>query len=203
MYQLIFNTHKIVVILFLLIYIIKTIALLTGNVDLLGKFTKLVKVPEMIISFLFLVTGIYLATQLPSYNLFLVIKVIAVLAAIPLAVIGFKKSNKALAGLSLFLLIGAYGLAEVSKKKLDKSPSMAVSANATGAELYTAYCQKCHGADGKAGIMGASDLSVSSLSFNDLAERISKGKNRMPGFSNVLSPDQLNEITTYAQTLRH
>ena len=111
------HTHLLVVILFLLIYLIKTTLLLMNKQETLMKFSKMVKVPEMIVSTLFLVTGIYMLTQVPEIKSLLIIKIAAVFLSIPLAVIGFKKQNKILAVASLLLIVGAYGLAEMSKKQ--------------------------------------------------------------------------------------
>ena len=58
------HTHLLTVVLFLLIYLIKTFLLLTNKNEKLASFTKAVKVPEMIISALFLGTGIYLLTYI-------------------------------------------------------------------------------------------------------------------------------------------
>ena len=69
------HTHLLTVILFLLIYLIKTFLLLTNKNENLEKFTKVVKVPEMIISTLFLGTGIYLLTQIPEIKSLLIIKI--------------------------------------------------------------------------------------------------------------------------------
>src|ERR1700741_142838 len=120
MYKGFLHTHILVVTLFLLLYLVKTILLLSNRNDLLQKFSKMFRIPEMIISTLFLVTGIYLALQLPfggKYDYLFWIKIAMVLASIPIAVVGFKKSNKILAALSLLLITGSYGLAEVYGKK--------------------------------------------------------------------------------------
>ena len=87
-------THLLVVVLFILIYLIKTTLLLLNKQETLMKFSKMVKVPEMIVSILFLVTGIYMLTQVPEIKSLLIIKIVAVFLSIPLAVIGFKKQNK-------------------------------------------------------------------------------------------------------------
>src|SRR5471030_1312663 len=100
MFKAILYTHEISVFLFLLIYFVKTIMLLANKEEGLTKFTKGVKVPEMIISTLFLVSGIYLLTQVPVINMLLIIKIVVVFASIPIAVIGFKKRNKGLAVVS-------------------------------------------------------------------------------------------------------
>ncbi len=53
MYKGILHSHYLVVTLFLLIYVIKTILLLSNKNDLLATFTKKVRIAEMIISFVF------------------------------------------------------------------------------------------------------------------------------------------------------
>src|SRR3954470_18580156 len=142
MYKGFLHTHYLVVTLFLLIYVIKTILLLSNRNDLLATFTKKVRVFEMIVSALFLITGIYLATQLPfnsKYDYLFWIKIVMVFASIPLAVIGFKRGNKILAALSLLLITGSYGVAEVySKRKgIAKTETAASGSTNDGAALYT------------------------------------------------------------------
>lgn len=203
MYQTIFLTHKIVVILFLLIYLIKTVLLLSNSNGQLAKFSKIFKVPEMIVSFLFLITGGYMLMEIPEINSFMIIKLIAVFVSIPLAIIGFKKSNKLLAGLSLILLIAAYGLAEMSKKRGSKPESTTSPTTTDGKEIYSAYCTKCHGDDGKMGLVGATDLSTSSLDQESAIEIIKKGKNAMAGFQKQLSDEQIAAVAEYVETLRN
>ena len=99
------HTHYLMVVLFTLIYLIKTILLLSDKDELLEKFKAKTKIIEMVVSFGFLATGIFLMTQLPSINMFTIIKLGLVFVSIPLAVIGFKKKNKVLASLSFFLII--------------------------------------------------------------------------------------------------
>lgn len=200
MYSTIYNTHKVVVILFLLIYLIKTVMLLINKTEQLEKFTKVVKVPEMIISFLFLATGVYMLTQIPVINNLLIIKIVAVLVSIPLAVIGFKKKNKALAAISLLLIITAYGLAEMSKKKAAKGDQEVVGVS--GEEIYIAKCALCHGNDGKLGQMAATDLSSSSLDHATLIEVINKGRGAMVGFEGALTSEQVEAVAQHVESLR-
>lgn len=184
MYKGFLHTHYLVVTLFLLIYVIKTILLLSDKNDLLARFTKSVRIPEMIISFLFLGTGIYLATQLPYGGMFdylFWIKLLMVFASIPLAVIGFKKSNKLLAALSLVLITASFGLAEVyHKRKGIAKEAETTIAETDGKKLYEANCLSCHGTDGKLGLAGAKDLSASGLSVAEMNEIIIHGKGAMP-----------------------
>lgn len=198
MYKGILHTHYLVVTLFLIIYVIKTILLLSNKIDLLQNFTKKVKVPEMVISFLFLATGVYLATQLPfgsKYDYLFWIKIAMVILSIPLAVIGFKKQNKMLAALSLLLITGSFGLAEVyHKRKAITSDSTEVVSN-DGKTLYDAKCALCHGGDGKLGAAGAKDLSGLTNSVEEIKAVIINGKNSMPAAD--VTPEQAAAIAEY------
>jgi uncharacterized membrane protein SirB2 len=184
MYKGFLHTHYLVVTLFLLLYAAKTILLLSNKHDLLAVFTKKVKVFEMIISALFLITGIYLATQLPfggKYDYLFWIKIIMVFASIPVAIIGFKRSNKILAALSLLLITGSYGIAEVYGKRKGIPKGVPTQLAATdGKALYTTYCSLCHGEDGKLGMGGAKDITGSTVSMAELTDIILNGKGTMP-----------------------
>lgn len=176
--------------------------LLADKNEALTKFTKAVKVPEMIISTLFLITGIYMLTQIPEIKTLLIIKIIAVFASIPLAIIGFKKKNKALAVLSLLLIIGAYGMAEMSKKQKSSTVEIPASSSMNGEQIYTENCAKCHGGDGKAGVMGAKDLSQSNIDANTRIDIIKNGKGAMTPFAGQLSDEQINAVAVYIETLK-
>lgn len=196
------HTHLLSVILFLLIYLIKTILLLANKEDGLAKFTKIVKIPEMIISTLFLATGVYLLTQIPEIKSLMIIKIIVVLASIPLAVIGFKKKNKMLASISLLMIITAYGLAEMSKKQKSKTMENISESTTNGQELYTASCVKCHGDDGKLGLLGAPDLSASEMDLATRVEIIRSGKGAMTPFIGILTEEQIKAVAEYSEDLK-
>src|SRR5690242_9915584 len=123
-------THKISVWIFLLFFIIKAILLFLNKTEALAKFTKMFKVPDMIVSALFLITGIYLWTQSGNTGTWLYVKVVMVLASIPLAVVGFKKQNKGLIFVALLLLLVAYRFAETKslsfgRHKMENAMEMA------------------------------------------------------------------------------
>ncbi|MBL7888952.1 MAG: SirB2 family protein [Bacteroidia bacterium] len=209
MFKAIFYTHLVAVNLFLLIYLVKTILLVANKTEALAKFTKINKVPEMIISTLFLLSGIYLLTQIGTTTL-LIIKIVIVMLSIPVAIIGFKKSNKALAVLSLVMIIAAYGLAEMNKKKIDKQTVDASVANTEdanydavkhGESVYTAYCQSCHGAGGANGA-GGLDLTVTQTDHATKLERIKNGASSMPGFKDVLNEKEIEAVTAYVESLK-
>ncbi|WP_020533852.1 c-type cytochrome [Flexithrix dorotheae] len=212
MYTGILHTHKLVVVLFLLIYLVKTFLLLSGKKEALQGFTKKVKVPEMIISFLFLGTGLFMIFQIPEIRTLLIIKVILVFASIPLAIIGFKKMNKGLAALSFLLLVGAYGLAEINKRRIEKKPisgEIVSDANAEGYDavvhgkaLFMANCVACHGENGDLQNVGAKNLQEAQSSEAEVSEIIMNGKNAMPPYKKILSEDEVQALVKYVFSLR-
>ena len=201
------HLHVTVVVLFLLIYVIKILLLLFNKNEALQQFSKKIKIPEIIISSLFLLTGIYLWTQTGNVGTWLYLKVIAVLLSIPLAVIGFKKQNKILASLSVLLLVYAYGVSEtksitMKKETRELSKESALNAPTAIADLYTTNCANCHGADGKLGLSGAKDLSVSVFSNEENINIIKNGKGSMLKFDGVLNDADITALSQYITTLR-
>jgi uncharacterized membrane protein SirB2 len=202
MYKGFLHTHYLVVTLFLIIYVIKTILLLSDRKELLDKFTRKVRIPEMIISALFLITGIYLAAQLPfnsRYDYLFWIKIVMVFASIPIAILGFRRGNKMLAALSLLLITGSYGIAEVySKRKGITKQNVEGVASNDGKSLYQANCAICHGNDGKRGASGASDLTGTSLDRAGIRDVILHGKSNMNPVA--VNEEQADAIAAYVET---
>lgn len=198
-FAILLKTHFVVVTIFFLIYLIKTALLLANKTEALQSFTKKIKVIEMIVSFLFLATGVYLMTQIPEIKPILIIKITIVLLSIPLAVVGFKKGNKGLATLSFVLILAAFGIGEMMKKGSKAVVSeKAVSTDGTinGQQIYTDNCAKCHGTDGKAGITGASDLSVTQISNDSISSVILNGRKTMAKIDG-LTPEQASAVAEY------
>jgi len=212
MYTGFYHTHKLAVLLFLLLYIIKLV-LLFVNTDKLDAFSKKFKVPEMVISFLFLATGVFLAIKSADISNLLIVKFALVLAAIPLAIIGFKKHKKALAVLSVLLLISVYGIAEMNRGMKSKKVPLeaAVITNPSDANydvlshgqiLFVSQCAMCHGPSGDQGMSGAKNLVTSKLTLEAVMEIITKGKNSMPAYKKSLTDTEIKAITNYVMTLR-
>jgi mono/diheme cytochrome c family protein len=199
-YSIMLKVHYVSVTLFFIHYVIKTILLLANKQDTLTKYTKPTRIPEMIISFAFLVTGIYMLTQMGEIKNMLWIKVLLVLASIPLAVIGFKRNNKIFAALSLLLITASYGLAEMSKKP--KKVQGVVANSLDGKAIFDANCASCHGVDGKAMLAGAKDLTVSTLSHDEYLSVITKGKNSMAAYEKILSQEQIEAVAVYTESFK-
>jgi len=205
--SLLAKIHMISVLLFLVTYLIKTVLLFSSTAGL-DKYSKVTKVPEMIISLLFLVSGVWLFYLLGGIKVFHIIKLVCVFIAIPLAVVGFKKHKKGLALISFILIVGSYGLGEMSKNKPFIPAKVIVtgdagSALAQGGILYQANCAFCHGQDGTKQYRGASDLRMSTLDgtlFGQMVREGSKGK--MPAYHGVLSDTEIAAIDAYVSSLR-
>lgn len=201
--------HLVSVILFLVIYLVKTSLLLINKNEGLEKFTKVVKGAEMMISALFLATGIYLLMQFGLTTL-LLIKIIAVFLSIPLAIIGFKKKNKVLAIIAFLLIVASYGLAEVNKKRIERqivNPKLADITNPNynlvkhGEAVYVAYCQRCHGTGGTNG-PGGLDLTLTVTDHATKVDRVINGTNLMAGFKDVLNSQEVDAVVAYVETLK-
>lgn len=199
------HLHKTTVILFLALYLFKWIGLTFNQQGLTSFFAKKgLRIFEMVISTLFLFTGIFLLMKMPAElrsNL-LWIKIALVLSSIPIAVIGFKRGNKILATLSVLMIVASYGLAEMHKKRPPVNKEQTAVAT-TGEDIYKANnCAVCHGQDGKLMLNRAKDLTASTLSRDETKHQIMNGKNAMPAYKNSLSSQQLEALTDYVETLR-
>jgi len=207
-----YHTHKLVVVLFILIYLVKAILLLIGNKDILDKFNKKIKIPEMIVSALLFITGIIMLTKIADFTFLFSIKLALVITSIPVAVIAYKKYNKLLAVLALLMLISAYGLAEMFKAQFGKKQDITqVVSNPTaegyditshGKALFEAQCIICHGSDGKASYSGAKDLTLSKKTEGEIIETITNGKNTMPKMKDIYNEQELKALAQYVKSLR-
>jgi mono/diheme cytochrome c family protein len=205
--NLLVSIHKISVMLFLVTYAIKTI-LLFSNRSSLEKYTRITKVPEMIISFAFLVTGIWLFVIIGGIKVLQIVKLVLVVLSIPIAVIGFKKQRKGMALFSLLLIIGAYGLAEAAKSKpfIPKNDSVSGNANplyADGATVYFRNCTFCHGSDGKKMYRNAPDLTQIKIGEDDIQKMIREGSpGKMPSYNIIVSDENIAAVAKYVSSLQ-
>ncbi len=194
--------HVTIVILFLLFLGYKAVLLLTNNVEKLTAFRNKTKVLDMILGALIILTGSYLMFIQPVIESWLYIKFAVVIAAIPLAIVGFKKSNKVLVTISLLAFIGLYGFAEMhSKLKPKVETTEGTEPIVQGKAIYAQECVKCHGDNGKLGAMNAADLTVTKLTTDEISQVIKNGKGVMPGFTQY-SDAEVTAISEYVLTLK-
>lgn len=71
-----------------------------------------------------------------------------------------------------------------------------------GAGIFQAECALCHGPDGKLGLVGAKDLTVSSLGRDEMISVATFGKGAMTGFKERLSPAQIELVVDHVRSLR-
>ncbi|MCW3125525.1 MAG: c-type cytochrome [Bacteroidetes bacterium] len=207
-YHKIVLIHRILVSLFLLHYVVKGYFLIADKKETLAGYTAKTKIAEMVLSALFLASGIYLVAAGPALSMLMYIKLALVFASIPLAIIGFKKGNKILAIIAILFLIAAYGLAEISAKhykKEDKKPvdtsNITSGPVAVGQDIYKAKCLDCHGAKGDAGLAGAKNLRITQLTDDQIKDVIHNGRPGMNPFP-AIEEDQLNGLVAYIRTLK-
>jgi mono/diheme cytochrome c family protein len=99
---------------------------------------------------------------------------------------------------------------DVERRKSDAELGLN-SQQASGRHLYDQYCDRCHSAYSSHGRKGPSlkgmfkkpFLSQSGMPANDdrVGEIIRIGRNKMDGFGNVLSDDQIKDLLAYLHTL--
>ena len=99
--------------------------------------------------------------------------------------------NKAL----VFLLIAALAGA------CSQSGSGSQTSASPGETVYKKYCVLCHGLDGKLGLNGSKDLTISKLTLEERIIQVTKGKNTMTPFQGILSPEEIKAVAEYTMTL--
>jgi len=102
------KAHEGIVYLFLLLFIVKSFLFLTGKTVPFQSIRAKTKVLDMILGALVLASGFYLVSVRASIEAWVIIKLLVVLAAIPLAIVGFKKENKMLVGLATLAFVGIF-----------------------------------------------------------------------------------------------
>lgn len=76
----------------------------------------------------------------------------------------------------------------------------------SGADLFKAKCQMCHGENGKGKMAGTHDWSTAEVqksSDADLTKLITEGKPpKMPAFKGKLTDDQVKAVVAYIRSLK-
>ncbi|NNE26366.1 MAG: cytochrome c [Saprospiraceae bacterium] len=86
--------------------------------------------------------------------------------------------------------VALYACAPASKTNID------------AAKLYKTHCVICHGIDGKLGINGAKDLTVSPMTFKERVNNITNGAGTMQAFKDILSKEEIEALAKYTLTLK-
>lgn len=208
-YSVLLSLHLVMVSIFLVLYLIKTILLFTNPNGLFEQFRKITLFPEILVSMIFLITGVWMLFDIAEVKNMLLIKLALTGLTIPFAVVAFKRKYKLLATISFILLISIYGLAEMAKQvKANHVDSKVLMAAASytpvrhGQILYNQYCVNCHGGDGEGEYSGAKRLSVSLKEDAAIVTVIKNGKAAMPKYAKVFNEDEIKALTQYIKTLR-
>jgi mono/diheme cytochrome c family protein len=85
------------------------------------------------------------------------------------------------------------------------------SQQSAGRRLYDTYCDRCHApysssgrqGPGMKGVFQRQYLPMSGMPANDdrVTDIVRLGRNKMPGFAQVLSPQQISDLLAYLHTL--
>ena len=110
---------------------------------------------------------------------------------------------------SIVLLL-LFSACDVQRRKSDAELGLN-SQQAAGRRLYDQYCDRCHepysSRDKKGrslkGVFKKQFLPQSGMPANDerVGELIQSGRNMMPAFGQVMSPDQVQDLLAYLHTL--
>jgi mono/diheme cytochrome c family protein len=111
--------------------------------------------------------------------------------------------------ISVVLLL-LFSACDVQRRKSDAELGLN-SQQAAGRRLYDQYCDRCHepysSRDKKGrslkGVFKKQFLPQSGMPANDerVGELIQSGRNMMPAFGQVMSPDQVQDLLAYLHTL--
>jgi cytochrome c553 len=222
------HLHVTVVVLFMLFFAYKLFLLLSNKKESLSSFRQKTKVVDMILGSLIIATGGYLLFATGNHESYIITKIVLTLAVIPLGIIGMKKENKVLAVLTMLILVYVFFVGKtrsiflkkekitISTNSLAASPiakDMVAKEHAilnqnsdvaleNGKVIFTQVCAACHGVDGKLGISGAKDLTLSVLSHEEVIQTISEGKGLMQAYKDLLSEQDIASVALYVESLR-
>jgi uncharacterized membrane protein SirB2 len=216
------NTHVLVVILFLILFTAKTVLLLFNKHKRLEKVKRYTKALDAVFGSLILVSGVYLILLFKDVPVWLIVKVVLVLLAIPLGIIGLKRHNKLLTLVAWAVFLYVYGLAETNSLTLAKPNSTLVADNPSTSNnskeilesvkevqldnakaIFNQLCSACHGINGDIDTGGTSNLTISNLDLKERINVIKQGSGLMPGFQKQLTDQEINALAAYTLTLKN
>ncbi len=77
----------------------------------------------------------------------------------------------------------------------------AVLAPKAGAAIFNDNCKLCHGSDGRLGLNGAKNLTLSKMPLNERVNIITHGKNLMTPFGGLLLTAEIDSVAAYTLKL--
>jgi mono/diheme cytochrome c family protein len=121
-----------------------------------------------------------------------------------------RRSNAAALACSAVLLLAFGTGCEVQRRKSDAELGL-TPRQAAGRHIYDQYCDRCHSpysskkrqGPSLKGLFKREELPVSGMPANDdrVKDVIRMGRNKMDGFGNVLTDEQINDLVAYLHTL--
>lgn len=122
----------------------------------------------------------------------------------------FRSTALLAAAIAAVMALAAASGCDVERRKSDAELGLN-SQQAAGRKIYDQYCDRCHRAystrgkkgPGLQGVFKNKYLSLSGLPANDdrVSDIIRLGRGEMPGFSQALSQQQLDDLLAYMHTL--
>ena len=106
------------------------------------------------------------------------------------------------------LLISCQGnKADAATDKAAETPAApaapeAVAVNMAGKKTFETYCILCHGADGKLGLNGSKDLSISTITLEERLTQVTNGKGLMTPFKEILTEQEIKDVVEYTFSLK-
>ena len=118
MYTGMLHSHSGIVTLYLVLLLVKAVLLLVNKKEALQKVRTKTRFLEIGLGSLFIITGVYLSFVSAAVDgAYFWVKIIAIIAIVPLGIISFKREQKPLAILTLALFGYTYAISET--KSLD------------------------------------------------------------------------------------
>ena len=101
--------------------------------------------------------------------------------------------------ITVFFLYSCGG--EINEHSLNQNGETQI-VSLSGEKIFKQYCVLCHGVDGKLGLNGSKDLTISKLPMDSVFRQIRKGKGTMPPYMDVLSDAEIDSVYNYVISLR-
>lgn len=219
--------HHVVILAFLVFYAYKVVLLLTGQTTMLDSLRARLPWLDGVLGTGVLLSGGYLALGYAgAWPWWLVVKIILVLALLPLSLVALRQKNRLLGLLTLLVFGYVYGIGYTRSLTLHRTPygespttptdprhGRMLSDGGTAARdtistggligkmLYRENCIRCHGLNGDKCLYGARNLQQSTLSLEARIALVSHGRGKMPAFSPRLNDQQLQAVARFSQTL--